>query len=70
MYQVYIKVELVSIQKNLSVNSESMTKLTKELEAIMKDKDVKYIIEETTGRVNSYVNWSPTLSKKINCKRG
>jgi len=55
MYQVYIKVESSFDSKKLVGEFKEYEKACEKAESeIAKDKDIKYVIEETTGRVDNY----------------
>ena len=55
MYQVYIKVETGFDPKKLIGEFREFDKACERADAeLAKDKDIKYVIEETTGRVDNY----------------
>lgn len=55
MYQVYIKQETGFESKKLVGEYKDFDKAQEKIEAeLAKNKDIKYIIEETTGHVDSY----------------
>lgn len=57
MYQVYVIDESAFDSKKLVGEYNSYEKAHEKVEAVLtKDKDAKYIIEETTGHVDSYGN--------------
>ena len=57
MYQVYIKVETAFESKKLIGEYSDYDNATEKVEEVLaKDKDIKYIIEETSGHVDSYGN--------------
>lgn len=55
MYQVYIKKDTGFDSKKLIGEFSDYDKATEKIEAeLAKDKDIKYVIEETSGHVDSY----------------
>lgn len=55
MYQVYIKKETGFESKTLIGEFKDYDKASEKIEnELAKNKDFKYILEETTGHVNSY----------------
>lgn len=55
MYQVYIKKETGFESKKLIGEFSDYDEVTERVEAeLAKDSSIKYVIEETTGHVNSY----------------
>lgn len=55
MYQVYLKQEKSFDSKKLIGEYKDYDKAWGKIEAeLAKDKDIKYIIEETTGHVDNY----------------
>lgn len=55
MYHVYLKKETGFDPKKLIGEYKDYDKATAKIESeLAKDKDIKYVIEETDGHVNSY----------------
>lgn len=55
MYQLYIKKETGFKAKTLAGEFEDIEKAYEKIEnELAKNKDVKYVLEETTGHVNIY----------------
>jgi len=55
MYQVYVKKGTGFNSKTLIGEYKDYEKASERIEAeLAKDKDFKYVLEETTGHVNSY----------------
>lgn len=55
MYQVYIKKETSFGSKKLIGEFSDVDEAYEKVDAeIAKDKDIKYVIEETTGQVDNY----------------
>lgn len=55
MYQVYIKKETGFCSKKLIGEFKDLDKASEKVqEELAKNEDIKYVIEETTGRVDNY----------------
>ena len=62
MYQVYIKTETGFDQKKLIGEFKDYDKAYETIEVeLEKNKDLKYVIEETTGHVNIYGDLEVTV---------